>query len=78
MATYNLIRERAGLAPHTLGVDVTTQEEVLAAIDHERRLELASKGTACRIWSAPAGGASARHSRLQDPIPDSADRARST
>jgi hypothetical protein len=44
VATYNLIRVRAGLAPHTLGVEVTTQPEVLAAIDHERRLELAMEG----------------------------------
>jgi hypothetical protein len=44
VATYNLIRDRAGLGPHVLGVDVTTQAEVLAAIDHERRLELAEEG----------------------------------
>ncbi len=44
VATYNLIRERAGLAPHVLNTDVTTQAEVLAAIDHERRLELAEEG----------------------------------
>jgi hypothetical protein len=42
--TYNLIRERAGLAPHVLGTDVTTQAEVLAAIWQERRLELAYEG----------------------------------
>ncbi|HKT61540.1 MAG TPA: RagB/SusD family nutrient uptake outer membrane protein [Gemmatimonadales bacterium] len=42
--TYNLIRERAGLADHVLGVDVTTQADVLAAIDRERRLELAFEG----------------------------------
>jgi len=42
--TYNPIRVRAGLAPHVLGTDVTTQAEVLAAIDHERRLELAMEG----------------------------------
>lgn len=41
---YNLVRERAGLAGHTLGVDVTTREDVLAAIDLERRLELAFEG----------------------------------
>jgi hypothetical protein len=41
---YNLIRERAGLDPHVLGVDVTTQADVLAAIDHERRLEFAEEG----------------------------------
>jgi starch-binding outer membrane protein, SusD/RagB family len=44
VATYNLIRVRAGLAPHVLGADVSTQAEVLAAIDHERRLELAMEG----------------------------------
>lgn len=42
--TYNLIRERAELPPHSLGGDVSTQEEVLAAIDLERRLELAFEG----------------------------------
>ncbi len=42
--TYNQIRERAGLAPHSLGDEVTPQEEVLAAIDLERRLELAFEG----------------------------------
>ena len=42
--TYNLIRERAGLPPHTLGTEVTTQEDVLAAIDVERQLELAFEG----------------------------------
>jgi starch-binding outer membrane protein, SusD/RagB family len=41
---YNRIRERAGLAPHTLGAEVTTQAEVLEAIWHERRLELAFEG----------------------------------
>ena len=41
---YKPIRERAGLPPHVLGVDVTTQDEVLAAIDPERRLELAFEG----------------------------------
>ncbi len=44
VATYNQIRVRAGLAPHTLGVEVTTQPEVIAAIDHERQLELAMEG----------------------------------
>ena len=39
--TYNPIRERAGLEP---AGDVSTQEEVLAAIDLERRLELAFEG----------------------------------
>ena len=41
---YNKVRVRAGLAPHVLGVDVTTQDEVLAAIWHERRVELAIEG----------------------------------
>lgn len=44
VATYNLIRARAGLAPHVLGVNVTNLAQVLAAIDHERRLELAEEG----------------------------------
>lgn len=44
VATYNLIRERAGLPPHVLNTDVTTEAEVLAAIDHERRLELFEEG----------------------------------
>jgi hypothetical protein len=41
---YNRVRVRAGLAPHVLGVDVTTQAEVIAAIVKERRLELALEG----------------------------------
>jgi hypothetical protein len=41
---YNLLRERAGLPDRVLGVDVTTQQEVLADIDHERRVELAMEG----------------------------------
>ncbi len=44
VAAYNPIRERAGLAPHTLGSDVTGQAEVLDAIWHERRVELALEG----------------------------------
>lgn len=44
VANYNLIRARAGLADHVLGVDVTTQQEVLDAIDRERRLEFAEEG----------------------------------
>ena len=42
--TYNPIRVRAGLAPHTLGTEVTTQAEVLAEIDLQRQLELAFEG----------------------------------
>ena len=41
---YNKVRVRAGLAPHVLGVDVTTQQEVLDAITTERRHELALEG----------------------------------
>lgn len=41
---YNLIRERAGLPDHVLGSDVNSQQDVLDAIDHERRLELAFEG----------------------------------
>jgi hypothetical protein len=41
---YNKVRIRAGLPKHVLGVDVTTQADVLAAIDRERRLELAFEG----------------------------------
>ena len=44
VANYNLIRVRAGLAPHVLNVDVTTQQQVLDAIDRERRLEFAEEG----------------------------------
>ncbi|MEO5816189.1 MAG: RagB/SusD family nutrient uptake outer membrane protein [Gemmatimonadaceae bacterium] len=44
VAEYNKIRVRAKLAPHVLGVDVTTQADVLNAIDKERRLELALEG----------------------------------
>jgi tetratricopeptide (TPR) repeat protein len=41
---YNKIRVRAGLTPHVLGTNVTTQTEVLNAISNERRLELALEG----------------------------------
>jgi hypothetical protein len=41
---YNPIRERAGLTPHTLGDEVSTQAEVLAEIDLQRQLELAFEG----------------------------------
>jgi starch-binding outer membrane protein, SusD/RagB family len=44
VAEYNKVRVRAGLAPHVLGVDVTTQSDALAAIEKERRLELAFEG----------------------------------
>jgi hypothetical protein len=42
---YNKIRVRAKLPPHVLGdIGLTTQPQVLAAIDKERRLELALEG----------------------------------
>lgn len=41
---YNIVRTRAGLARQSLGTQVTTQAEVLAQIDLERRLELAMEG----------------------------------
>ncbi len=41
---YNEIRDRAGLPPHNLGDEVTTQDDVLAAIDLERQFELAFEG----------------------------------
>jgi starch-binding outer membrane protein, SusD/RagB family len=42
---YNRLRVRAGLAAHVLGVDVLAdQASVLAAIDRERRVELAFEG----------------------------------
>lgn len=44
VAAYNPVRVRAGLAPHVYGVDVNTQADVLAAISHERRSELALEG----------------------------------
>jgi len=44
VTSYNLIRARAGLPDHVLGVDVITQQDVLDAIDHERRLEFAEEG----------------------------------
>jgi hypothetical protein len=44
VAEYNKVRVRAGLAPHVVGVDVTSQADVLAAITKERRLELALEG----------------------------------
>ena len=44
VSEYNKVRIRAGLAPHVLGVHVTTQADVLAAILKERRIELALEG----------------------------------
>jgi hypothetical protein len=44
VAEYNKVRIRAGLAKHVLGVDVTTQADVMAAILKERRRELALEG----------------------------------
>lgn len=44
VAEYNKTRVRAGLAPHVLNTDVTTQQQVLDAIWQERRLELAFEG----------------------------------
>ena len=41
---YNRLRTRAGLAAHVLGVNVVTAADVLAAIDRERRVELAFEG----------------------------------
>jgi starch-binding outer membrane protein, SusD/RagB family len=41
---YNLLRARAGLPQHVLGVHVTDQASVLAAIARERRSELAFEG----------------------------------
>ena len=41
---YNKIRQRAGLALHVFGVDVTTQQEVLDEIDLQRRLEFFAEG----------------------------------
>jgi hypothetical protein len=44
VAEYNKVRVRAGLPKHVLGADVSSQSDVLAAIDKERRLELAFEG----------------------------------
>ncbi|MDB4887318.1 MAG: putative outer membrane protein [Gemmatimonadetes bacterium] len=44
VAEYNKVRVRAGLAPHVLNVDVTTQADVILAIEKERRLELFAEG----------------------------------
>ncbi len=44
VAQYNKVRLRAGLAPHTLGTQVTTQADVINQIELERRLELALEG----------------------------------
>lgn len=42
--TYNMLRTRAGLAPHVLGVDVVSATDVRDAIWDERRRELAFEG----------------------------------
>jgi len=41
---YNRVRVRAELPPHVFEEDVSTRQEVLEAIWHERRLELAFEG----------------------------------
>ena len=41
---YNKLRVRAHLATHVLGTDVHNKTEVLQAISHERRVELAMEG----------------------------------
>jgi len=44
VATYNLLRVRAGVTPHILGGVLSTQQQVLDAIWLERRRELAFEG----------------------------------
>lgn len=44
VATYNLLRIRAGVTQHALGVNVTTQQQVIDAVLLERRRELAFEG----------------------------------
>lgn len=44
VAEYNKVRVRAGIPKHTLGTEVKTADDVLAAIIAERRLELALEG----------------------------------
>jgi len=44
VAYLNQVRTRAGLAGYVWGVDLTTQQQVLDAINLERRLELAFEG----------------------------------
>ena len=44
VANYNQILARAGLDTDTLGVDITTQGQILARIDTQRRLEFAEEG----------------------------------
>lgn len=70
---YNRIRERAGLAPHTFGVDVTTQDEVLAEILLQRRLELAFEGDrfADMVRTGQADAAGIPETQQLYPIPQS-------
>jgi len=44
VASYNPILARAGLDSDTLGVDITTQQQILDRIDVQRRLEFAEEG----------------------------------
>jgi tetratricopeptide (TPR) repeat protein len=44
VANYNPILARAGLDTDTLGVDITTQQQVLDRIDQQRRLEFFAEG----------------------------------
>ena len=71
--TYNPIRVRAGCAPHTLGNEVTTQEDVLAAIDLERQARAGVRGgPLAGPGSHRSGGGRARDSRHADPVSGSA------
>lgn len=44
VANYNPILARAGLDTDTLGVDITTQQQILDRIDQQRRLEFFAEG----------------------------------
>ncbi len=44
VAEYNKVRVRAGIPKHTLGTEVKTADDVIAAVVAERRLELALEG----------------------------------
>ena len=74
VAEYNKVRIRAGLAPHTLGTQVTTQAQVLAQIELERRLELALEGDRwpdlIRLGRAAAVKPAAANGKDVFPIPE--------
>jgi hypothetical protein len=72
---YNQLRARAGLAEHTLGGEVTTQDDVLGAIDLERQFELGFEGDRWPDLVRSGRGGGHGDPGVPDPLSGSPDRA---